>query len=141
MTDSVTQLIPQTNAKFSTVAAVNELGMITHVYWPDINNQVAIYGQSNAISRCQPGDEVLLQHTSSGFIVSAVLIKQNQVPAADIRDNNGHIELTAQQSITLKTAKGTIEVDAQGSITLEGQEINAHSKQDFNLAGWPIRLN
>ncbi len=139
--NNVTQLHSETAAKFAVVATVNDLGMITHVCWPDSDTLIPVYSQANSISPCQPGDEVLLQHTMAGYVVIAVLAKPEQVPAADIRDNNGHIVLKAEQRITLKTAKGSIEVAADGRISLEGQEINAQSETDFNLAGWPIRLN
>ncbi|MBB1403308.1 hypothetical protein [Pseudoalteromonas sp. SG45-1] len=121
------------------VSKVDEFGRVKSV---TINNdEHSVVAQAAHITPCQVGDTVLLTHTAQGFIATGLLASEGQVPAALIKNSQGHITIEAQQSISLQTAKGTIEVFADGTIVLEGRDITANSEQDLTLAGWPIRLN
>ncbi|NTS77917.1 hypothetical protein HR060_13740 [Catenovulum sp. SM1970] len=102
---------------------------------------VSTYGQLQHVSALAIGDQVLIQQTHSGVIITGVLAKPNQPPAASINDDQGQIIIKADKSVALATAKGFIQVNANGEISIDGKTVIAVSEEDMTLAGWPIRLN
>ncbi|TGE83978.1 hypothetical protein C7Y70_08335 [Pseudoalteromonas sp. KS88] len=133
------QSIFKNDQHLATVSRIDSFGRIKAVVINDAEHPIIAQGAH--VSSAEIGANVLLMHTVQGFIVTALLAQPEQAPAAQINNAQGHIVISAKQSVSLQTAKGSIEVFADGTIVLEGQDITANSEQDLTLAGWPIRLN
>lgn len=123
------------------VSKVDKHGVVLSVVCNYRNKTLPVLGQLETLTRCCVGDEVLVKHTLNGAVIIGKLLADAQPPAAKLYDKQGHVTLSAEQSITLDTQRGSIEVCADGTIVLDGSAISATSEQDLTLVGWPIRLN
>lgn len=146
MTASISALSPSSvvdnnQPEIAIVSEVDTQGRISRIRLLESDIEMPLSSQAQHISKANCQDSVVVMNTKQGWIAVALLATRNTPPAANIRDNNGHIVVKGDKSVTLSTAKGTVEVHENGSIILDGCEINANSERDFTLAGWPIRLN
>jgi|GEM_PF-1010223 len=134
-----TQLTDQ--PEIAEVISVDQKSKINKINLVAKNIHHTVITQAKHITRAAIGDTILVQNTLQGWIVIAQLANQNDIPAAHITDNEGHIQVKGAKSVTLTTKKGTIEVHENGKIILDATELSANSERDLTIAGWPIRLN
>ncbi|QBG34906.1 hypothetical protein [Litorilituus sediminis] len=133
--------VDDNQVEIAVVSAVDTQGRISRIRLSDSDIETPLSGQAQHIAKANCQDSVVVMNSKQGWIAIALLATDNTPPAANIRDNDGHIVVKGEKSVTLSTAKGTVEVHENGSIILDACEINANSERDFTLAGWPIRLN
>ncbi|MFC3032149.1 hypothetical protein ACFOEE_06430 [Pseudoalteromonas fenneropenaei] len=142
MTAQLLSFFTQTSALVVQVSKVDELGRVIQVSLNQgQHTEVAVIGQLDSVSACQVNDPVIVWHTNAGCVVMGKLLTANEAPAVLPRDVQGQVLLNASKAISLSCGKSQIELLADGSLRLEGTEIDAQSERDFNLIGWPIRLN
>ncbi len=131
----------QAQPRLAIVAQVDPLGRIKAVLFDQQTQPVEVVAQAQHITPTKADDSVLVQHTSHGWVVLAVMAGADESPAAVVTNNKGHVQVKGAKSVTLMTAKGCIEVHQDGQIVLDATELTANSERDLTLAGWPIRLN
>ncbi|WP_199611915.1 hypothetical protein [Flocculibacter collagenilyticus] len=141
MNNTITKLTQHTIPEMAEVVSIDQKGRILAVRWLELYEIIGVVAQAKHISKAEVGDHVLVQNTKQGVIVTCLLATQSEPPAANIKDNDGHIQITAAKSVTISTKKGSIEVNQDGQIYLDAKLITADSENDLTLSGWPVRLN
>ena len=141
MTANVISFLADKSALLMTVTKTDELGRVTQCTSETGESALTVVAQLDSVASCQAGDQVLAWHTANGIVVLGKLLAEDQAPAVLPRDLNGHVVLSASQSVSLQSGKSSIDLAQAGQIQLQAEEIDATSQSDMNLTGWPIRLN
>ncbi|KZN44530.1 hypothetical protein L1077_17980 [Pseudoalteromonas luteoviolacea] len=132
--------LPAASQLVASVLLVDEVGKIVSVMLANSGREVDVVGQLESVSRAQKGDQVVLLSIKEPVVIGK-LATSGSFPCAKFDDNRGKVSIKADQSICIKTPKGSIEIYGDGSILLEGDSLSAETKKDLSLQGWPIRLN
>jgi len=93
------------------------------------------------IPKLKAGQQVLVLETEQGVGILGSWLSASEKPKAQIDLQDGHLQLDATKSITLKTGASSIEIHANGKIRVDGKDIYSIAEGPLRLQGSIIELN
>jgi len=107
----------------------------------DSTNEVIIFAHLNNVPPLNIGDQVLVVHTSQGYVVTGRLRTEFESALDGLSVENGMLTLTAGKSIKIQSGDAVIELTAKGKIKIDGKNIYSISEGRHRLQGSTIELN
>jgi len=93
------------------------------------------------IPKLKRGQQVLVLETDQGVGILGCWLSAGEQTKAHIDLQDGHLQLDATKSITLKTGASSIEIHANGKIRVDGKDIYSIAEGPIRLQGSIIELN
>ncbi len=141
MTAKASHLYAVTDQQQQGLALVTE-AVDGHAYRVSLEGEsLSVCGHLSQVDYLQCSDQVLVTSTPSGVIIVGRLRCQNEQPQPPATEIPEQLQLEAQQSICLKTAKSRIEIHGDGKILIDGQHIVQQAAGPVKMQGATIELN
>jgi len=110
--------------------------------WPMAAAQpVDVYAHLDHVPHLHGGDTVCYLPSEAGAVVVGRLRRSAESPAARLTEEEGHLEIGARQSITLRTGSSRIELTSDGHLRIDGRDIEHVAERRYSVMGAVIELN
>lgn len=146
MADSVVEPIhqhPGAVPEIGRVGCVQQAsdGAATAVTDEATGTELAVAGHFRSAGHLQPGDTVGYMNTPDGALIVDRLRREGEGPSADIQEENGHVVVSAGQSLTLMAGGSRLEISADGRIRIDGNEVQQNAHGRLALRAPSVELN
>lgn len=106
------------------------------------NAERLVEGHLDSVPALHSGERVCVFLTANGgAIVAGRMREAAEAPMAMLREESGHLHVSAQQSITLSTGACRIELSADGRLRVDGREIQQVAERRLGLVAATVELN
>ena len=100
-----------------------------------------VAGHLESVASLHRGDTVCVLDTPSGAVVVGRLRGCGEPPAAVLRDAGGCVEVSAEQSIAIRTGRSRIELSADGVVRVDGTEVHQIAERRLALTAATVEVN
>lgn len=100
-----------------------------------------VAGHLHGVARLSVGDTVCLINSPQGGVILDRLRRPGDGPAADIQEADGHLAISAGQSVTLNAGASRIELRTDGTIRVNGTTVHQIAQQRLTLVSASLELN
>jgi hypothetical protein len=100
-----------------------------------------IIGHMSGVPALAMGDTVGITRYPQGPVVTGRLRATGEHPAAAVSEADGHLALSADQSITLRVGESVIELHADGTVRIDGIQMEQVAETRLGLRSASLELN
>jgi hypothetical protein len=105
------------------------------------NNPIALRGQNSLAPWLEPGDEVTIDETPEGAIITGRLMRDGEHPPATFQVHPDLLELASDRPLRLRSGESSITLLPNGEIILEGKTITQVAADNLRLRAPVIEAN
>jgi hypothetical protein len=105
------------------------------------NNPIALRGQNSLTPWLEPGDEVTIDETPEGAIITGRLMRDGEHPPATFQVHPDILELASDRPLRLRSGESSITLLPNGEIILEGKTITHAAADNLRLRAPVIEAN
>jgi hypothetical protein len=105
------------------------------------NNPIALRGHNSLVPWLEPGDEVTIDDTPEGTIITGRLMRDGEHPPATFQVHPDMLELASDRPLRLRSGESSITLLPDGEIILEGKTITQAAAENLRLRAPVIEAN
>ncbi len=105
------------------------------------NNPIALRGHNSLAPWLETGDEVTIDETPEGAIITGRLMRDGEHPPATFQVHPDMLELASDRPLRLRSGESSITLLPNGEIILEGKTITQSAAENLRLRAPVIEAN
>jgi hypothetical protein len=105
------------------------------------NNPIALRGHNSLVPWLEAGDEVTIDETSEGAIITGRLMRDGEHPPATFQVHPDMLEMASDRPLRLRSGESSITLLPDGEIILEGKTITQVAADNLRLRAPVIEAN
>lgn len=105
------------------------------------NNPLSLHGQNSLVPWLEAGDEVTLDETPEGAVITGRLMRDGEHPTATFQVHPDLLELASDRPLRLRSGESSITLLPDGEIILEGKTITQAAADNLRLRAPMIEAN